>query len=884
LGFLSILGALPLGGCYDLDQGSGAVVAQTRERLYVSATANLWTNNNYEVPVCWHTDSTGSAAAKQVFEQTVREQWEANTGLTFTGFQTCTSTDSPWVPVDIKPCGGACAGGEANYGIGARLGGPGSPQLSIVYDDALEAFPWFVAHEMGHVLAAIHEHKRPDGDDGSDRCVIPRDDGQVTIEPGQLFATVHDPLSVMSYCASRNNGGSAIVLSGLDIIGGQMIYGLPPTATHELGFLRVVASGGLPPAFSFNSTGAANSFTRHSAGSYTATLPRLGKVGGNVQVTPLNSLNRCSISSWSSGFGSGVSVGVLCFDNAGNLADTEFTVSFVSGSFGQEGGYVWAYDPTSDFYPTDGDYTFNSTGQPVNIDRTSAGVYDVFFVGQTFSGGTAEVSAYGGGTQYCKLDSLTRVNNDKRVRVRCFTRTGTPADAMFSLRLNKSSPMGTPTYSYALADQPTNVQVYVPSSSNRVSYRQNMIGGTTNLAPLNVRRSSQGVYSVELPHMPYTTDPLYLYKKSNLHVTAVGTGSEYCHINIFTGDALSQNEQASQAVVICMNPAGTLTDSRFIISYGSMLVDAPDSTILSTVERLPQNGALGIGGLSLVSNNLYFTRSYDNVANGQIMRVSTAGGTPTSLVSGQSAIGLFADANNLIWLGSNSTVKKSTLSGGTVTTLASDQSLLNGNPTADSTNVYYRRAVSHGPSQRIMKVSRNGGTPVLLTSDNVTSELFSDGTSVYWSASTATGGRVAKISVNGGSVTVLATKGGGALVRRNSTLYYTDSTTNDLYKVPTAGGSSTQIATGIARNRPGTANVAQVSKLATDGTSVYGTLANPGNAIFKASVNGGTPVPNATYLAFHENLRNPLVLDASSVYFVGTTGLNGYLTVSRTAK
>jgi hypothetical protein len=85
-----------------------------------------------------------------------------------------------------------------------------------------------------------------------------------------------------------------------------------------------------------------------------------------------------------------------------------------------------------------------------------------------------------------------------------------------------------------------------------------------------------------------------------------------------------------------MNPQGTaFVDSRFIISYGSMLVDSPDSTILSTVERLPQNGALGIGGLSMVGSNLDFTRSHDNVTGGQIMRVSTNGGAPTSITGNE---------------------------------------------------------------------------------------------------------------------------------------------------------------------------------------------------------------------------------------------------------
>ena len=44
--------------------------------------------------------------------------------------------------------------------------------------------------------------------------------------------------------------------------------------------------------------------------------------------------------------------------------------------------------------------------------------------------------------------------------------------------------------------------------------------------------------------------------------------------------------------------------------------------------------------------------------------------------------------------------------------------------------------------------------PVLLTTDEVSSDLVTDGTSVYWSARTATGHRIAKISVNGGAVTL----------------------------------------------------------------------------------------------------------------------------------
>lgn len=803
-----------LGGC--AYGGDGETVSEVQDPLYVSTSLTLFTANDWEVPVCFHPASGGSASARDVFKTAVKEQWEANTGLTFTGFETCTSTASPWVPVYFRTNTAGNSTGAAVGGVGQRWSAQTAqdnnwPQDSqVVIDYFNEAgIPYPAVHEMGHVIGVAHEHQRSDGDDVSNRCVVPRPpfgDGAI-ITPNQTFATVDDPLSIMHYCWMANGQTNSGVLSALDIIGGQMLYGRPASATAELGFQTTRASG-IPPQFSFNSTGATNSFIHLGTGQYQAHFPRLGRVGGNVQVTPRNTINRCNISSWASGGGGSADAFVNCYTPAGAFADTEFTVSFVGRSDPPtvpEGGYVWAFDKSAASYVASGGYTWNSTGQPVNITRGSAGVYNVTFVGQNFGGGTAEVTAYGGGTEYCKLESLTRVNNnaDKRVVVRCFSRTGVPTDAHYSLRLSRVSPQGTPSFTYALADQPS-TQSYNPSSNNRMGYRASPIGGSSSLSPVRVQRTAPGIYAVDLPQMPYTNDPLYLYKKSNIHVAAVGTGAEYCSIANWNGDPLGQPEQATQALINCMNPQGGSVDSKFIISYGSMLVDRPDSTILATVERLPQNGALGVGGLSLVDGSLFFTRSFDNVTGGQIMRLDSGSHTPSSVVSGQSALGLYADSSNLIWVGSNGSVKKSSLSGGSILTLASNQPFVSGNPTADANNVFYfSKANAMDSAVRIMKVARNGGTPTVVTTDEVTSGLFSDGTSVYYAARTPSGGgRIVKVPVGGGAVTVLATKGGGALVRRSSTLYYVDAATNDLYKVMTSGGASTRIATGMGTTIP----------------------------------------------------------------------------------
>ena len=536
---------MPLGGCaYDAGAADGTLIGEVREPAYYINGVPLFTTNNWEVPVCYHTASTGSVAAKALFEQTVREQWEANTGLTFTGFRPCESTDSPWIPVYIieAPSDDNVGGdrfGLGAYGVGARIGANDGDSPLTRRSSLLTTASSFTCLSLPRTRSVTPSAPYTSTSGRTATTVrtaasspVPPATATSASHPVISSLTVNDPLSVMHYCFV-GNGATSNILSQLDYIGGQIIHGRPSTATAELGFQRVVLSG-IPPAFSFNSTGATNSFIHHGPGQYTALFPRLGQTGANVQVTPYNSRNRCSIAWWSDGYDGGAAAAINCFDAAGTLTDTEFTVSFVGRWDGPgipEGGYVWAYDPSSDFYTATGSYTWNSTGAPVTIDRTSAGVYDVLFVGQNFNGGTAEVSAYGGGTEYCKLDSLVRVGSDKRVRVRCFSRTGTPADAYFSLRLNSFSPMGTPTYSYALADQPSSTQVYTPSSGNRLAYRPNLIGGTTNLQPLTVTRVRAGEYTVDLPQMPYTDDPLYLYKKSNLHVTAVGTGPEYCQIS-----------------------------------------------------------------------------------------------------------------------------------------------------------------------------------------------------------------------------------------------------------------------------------------------------------------------------------------------------------------
>jgi hypothetical protein len=877
----------------------------------------LFTTNNYAVPVCFMSQSDVSADAKTEFQNTIQQEWQAKTGVTFTGFGTCTSLDPPNVPIYMfkaNPGDEGDWGGNGQEGVGARHGDglclgqhwkmcqpltkdtdcgvqnatcvTGS-QVRISVTDGRTMFHQVSVHEMGHVLGIEHEHQRPDGDDTSNRCVIPRSqNGDTAILNGRQYGSVPDPLSIMGYCNNWN--GRAVndpTLTPLDVSGGQLMYGRPLTATAEAGFAFAVNSF-IPPANSWNTTAAVNTLTHWSTGSYTVTLPLNGRWGGNVQVTGFSGANHCKVTGWGSGGGNGATINVFCFTPAGAMVDTYFTTSFVgrSDTPGLEGGYVWSSDPTSASYTPTDSYVWNSTGQAVTISHSVTGVYTVTFVGQNWLGGTAEVTAYnGGGTEYCKLDSLMRVGTDKQVVVRCFSTTGSPANTEFSLRLSRVSPEGAPSYSYAIADQPT-ASSYTPAANNLKQFRGSAGGGSTGLSPMVVTRSATGAYVVDMPQMiAHDADAdQHLYRKNTVNVVAVGTGPEYCTIGGWDGDPSGVAEASVRAWINCFNAAGNPADSKFMVNYASLLNDTTQPKIVATVERESQTaGTLGEGGMVLINGNIYFTRSFANVSGGQIMRVSASGGTPTALVTGESAVGLAGDANNLFWITLSGSIRRSTLSGGSLTTLASGQST-SGNPVIDATNVYFLVPVQQmGTTMKIMKVSRNGGTPTQLAVDDVTA-MASDGTSLYWSATVVStgGGRVVKIPIGGGNITTLASQGGGAIALESGTVYYSN-LNNDVFKVSTSGGTSTQIATGAAtqlqagQTANGVPNTGGVRSLSSDGVNVYGIVYSVDPVIFKVGVNN-PPAGQPTYLAWRQHSPGPIAVDSGNVYALVDSTFGGW--------
>jgi hypothetical protein len=69
---------------------------------------------------------------------------------------------------------------------------------------------YLAIHEFGHVLGFDHEQNHPDS-----TCTESAGDPQTAV-------TEYDENSIMNYCASPTKG----TLSGLDLAGGQLVYGV----------------------------------------------------------------------------------------------------------------------------------------------------------------------------------------------------------------------------------------------------------------------------------------------------------------------------------------------------------------------------------------------------------------------------------------------------------------------------------------------------------------------------------------------------------------------------------------------------------------------------------------------------------------------------------
>jgi hypothetical protein len=236
-------------------------------------------------------------------------------------------------------------------------------------------------------------------------------------------------------------------------------YIRPTSTTADFAYLwaqdETAASYTPSTQHQFNSTGAVNTITRSSTGTYSVRLPGVSSAGGTAKVTAFSAAaNYCKASNWAAS-GADELVDVLCFDFTGAPVDAKFTLTYVDGisilANDAASGYVWGNDPAAAQYTPNSAYQFNSTGASNTITRTATGRYTVTLPGlgmdQVLLGasnrGTVHVTAHHTTSKRCEVvgwggtlpppPSPVLLNVD----VACSTAAGTPSDSKFVLQFTK---------------------------------------------------------------------------------------------------------------------------------------------------------------------------------------------------------------------------------------------------------------------------------------------------------------------------------------------------------------------------------------------------------------------------------------------------------------
>jgi hypothetical protein len=308
-----------------------------------------------------------------------------------------------------------------------------------------------------------------------------------------------------------------------------------------------------------NSAGATNTMQRSGTGSYTASLPNLGASAGTVHVTAYGiGTETCKVASW---FPSGSTqlVNIRCFDRSGLPIDTLFTMTFTNpASTAGPMAFLWADQPSAVSYTPSTQYQFNSSGATNTITRTTTGTYTANLPNLGAAAGHVQVTAYGTGSERCKVTGWGPSGSTQLVGVQCHDSSGTPVDTRFTLTyvanmnlIGGASLFGAhfggpgpgPSGSYLWANQPSSA-----------SYTPNLLYQWDDLAssPANtVSRSGTGQYKVQFVN--------HSMAFGDVQVTAYGFGSEYCKVafwNPFDG-----------VQVRCFNAGGSPVDTLFDVVF-----------------------------------------------------------------------------------------------------------------------------------------------------------------------------------------------------------------------------------------------------------------------------------------------------------------------------
>lgn len=241
-----------------------------------------------------------------------------------------------------------------------------------------------------------------------------------------------------------------------------------------------------------------------------------------------------------------------------------FFVSFILGSllFSQTAlsGHGFAWSDKATFSGTRnlvGQYNYNSSGSSIKVTYKSTGHYFVQFEGlgsYRLHGGHVQVSAYGSGKSYCKVDSWNRFRK-MNVTVACYNAAGGRVDSQFTISVRNEGD-SEPSFAYSYADEESDSEYTAESKYTKTP-------GTS----VTMKRSSQGEYTAIFKGLS-----AYLFEGGHVQVTAAGSNNHDCRVKSWhkVGTDL-------QAHVICSAPGGEKRDTRFLVHVTSQTFHGDDN-------------------------------------------------------------------------------------------------------------------------------------------------------------------------------------------------------------------------------------------------------------------------------------------------------------------
>jgi hypothetical protein len=205
---------------------------------------------------------------------------------------------------------------------------------------------------------------------------------------------------------------------------------------------------------------------------------------------------------------------------------------------GSAAGFVWASSTTGS-YPASPSYSHNSSGGTNTITNLATGQYRVDFPGLgSIVGGDVQVTAYGSGSERCKVYYWTSVGSTLQVYINCYTATGAPTNTLFTANYVRRNDYPGIEGAYVWAHDPSSAS-YTPIST----YSWNSTGGAIGIS----HTPGSGVYTVALGGQNLSG--------GTVEVTAYGSGNSYCKVGSWGGTSVT---------VVCFNGStGAAADSQF---------------------------------------------------------------------------------------------------------------------------------------------------------------------------------------------------------------------------------------------------------------------------------------------------------------------------------